>query len=70
MKKMNIKIAAILLIGSISIIGCGESKSKDSETKTEVTAEAYYCPMKCEGDKTFADKDTKCPKCGMDLVKK
>lgn len=27
----------------------------------------YYCPMKCEGDKTY-DKPGSCPKCGMDLV--
>jgi len=27
----------------------------------------YYCPMQCEGDKTY-DKATDCPVCGMDLV--
>lgn len=27
----------------------------------------YQCPMKCEGDKTYADKDAKCPKCNMAL---
>ncbi|MBE0647427.1 MAG: copper-translocating P-type ATPase [Bacteroidales bacterium] len=26
----------------------------------------YYCPMHCEGDKTY-DKPGDCPKCGMDL---
>ncbi len=31
------------------------------------TAEKYYCPMKCEGDKTY-EKPGDCPKCGMDLV--
>ena len=30
---------------------------------------AYYCPMKCEGDKTY-DKAGKCPTCGMNLKKK
>ena len=28
----------------------------------------YYCPMQCEGDKTY-DKPGDCPVCGMDLVK-
>lgn len=28
---------------------------------------AYYCPMRCEGDKTY-DKPGFCPICGMDLV--
>src|SRR5690554_3704131 len=27
----------------------------------------YYCPMHCEGDKTY-DKPGDCPVCGMDLV--
>lgn len=27
----------------------------------------YYCPMQCEGDKTY-DQDGDCPVCGMDLV--
>src|SRR5690554_148798 len=27
----------------------------------------YYCPMHCEGDKTY-DKPGNCPICGMDLV--
>jgi len=30
---------------------------------------AYYCTMKCEGDKTYA-KAGDCPKCGMNLVEK
>ncbi|MFB6341874.1 copper-translocating P-type ATPase [Saccharicrinis sp. FJH62] len=29
----------------------------------------WYCPMKCEGEKTY-DKPGKCPVCGMNLVKK
>ena len=29
----------------------------------------YYCPMKCEGEKTY-DKAGKCPKCGMNLKAK
>lgn len=29
---------------------------------------AYFCPMKCEGSKTYADAATKCPKCNMKLA--
>ena len=36
--------------------------------KTDATAVAYQCSMKCEGDKTY-DKPGKCPKCGMELKK-
>jgi copper chaperone CopZ len=32
-------------------------------------AAAYYCTMKCEGDKSY-DNPGKCAKCGMDLKKK
>ncbi|MEZ4905742.1 MAG: efflux RND transporter periplasmic adaptor subunit [Spirosomataceae bacterium] len=54
----------VLLVG---LSGCqyvthyfqkGDDKPKD----------AYACPMKCEGDKTY-DKPGSCPVCGMDLAK-
>lgn len=32
------------------------------------TGGVYYCPMHCEGDKTY-DKPGNCPVCGMDLLK-
>lgn len=35
---------------------------------TDVMAGKYYCPMYCEGDKTY-DSNVGCPVCGMDLVK-
>ncbi|MBD0833434.1 heavy metal translocating P-type ATPase [Aestuariibaculum sediminum] len=42
-------------------------KSK-KETKTSGHGTGvYYCPMHCEGDKTY-DKPGDCPVCGMDLV--
>ena len=37
------------------------SKEGDHEHIT-----VYYCPMMCEGDKTY-DKEGKCPECKMDL---
>ncbi|MDR5591979.1 heavy metal translocating P-type ATPase [Christiangramia sp. SM2212] len=41
-----------------------KNKSKESEGKGTGT---WYCPMHCEGDKTY-DKPGDCPVCGMDLV--
>ena len=38
-----------------------KKKSKGKGTGT------YYCPMHCEGDKTY-DQPGNCPVCGMDLV--
>lgn len=39
-----------------------------SEQKSKVTGSGiYYCPMHCEGDKTY-NKPGDCPVCGMDLV--
>ena len=35
---------------------------------TDDMAGRYYCPMFCEGDKTY-DSNVGCPVCGMDLVK-
>lgn len=37
----------------------------DSAEAQEVS-EVYYCPMECEGEKTY-DEEGKCPVCGMAL---
>jgi len=42
-----------------------EEKRKQEE---KLGAGTYYCPMHCEGDKTY-DKPGDCPVCGMDLVR-
>jgi Cu2+-exporting ATPase len=41
----------------------------DSTDEHEIEEGKYYCPMYCEGDKTY-DKPGECPKCGMELQKK
>ena len=50
----------------------GEEHEHGETTTVETTtanADAQYtCPMKCEGDKTYASADDKCGKCGMDLA--
>ncbi len=43
-----------------------EEPKKEDESKGKGT-ETYYCPMHCEGDKTY-DKPGDCPVCGMGLV--
>lgn len=53
---------SLLFIGfslfSMSITSCSET---DANETTE-----YYCPMKCEGEKTYTT-EVPCPVCGMDL---
>ncbi|MBD0824918.1 heavy metal translocating P-type ATPase [Aestuariibaculum marinum] len=43
-----------------------EEPKKEDKPKGKGTG-TYYCPMHCEGDKTY-DKPGDCPVCGMDLV--
>lgn len=57
--------------GAYSIHQNGEHHHVD-EKKEEATPKGqgtgtFYCPMHCEGDKTY-DKPGDCPVCGMDLV--
>ncbi|WP_417197053.1 heavy metal translocating P-type ATPase [Bizionia sp.] len=55
--------------GSYSIHKLGEKPSQN--VKVEIPkgkgTGTFYCPMHCEGDKTY-DKAGDCPVCGMDLV--
>lgn len=48
-----------------------ESHSHDTAThdQPEIKEGQYYCPMYCEGDKTY-DEPGDCPKCGMELQQK
>jgi Cu2+-exporting ATPase len=43
------------------------SKHKTEKTQKGIGTGTFYCPMHCEGDKTY-DKPGNCPVCGMDLV--
>ena len=47
---------------------CPECGMKLVKAKKSMAQMAYQCPMKCEGEKTYA-KAGKCPKCEMDMVK-
>src|SRR5690554_6888982 len=61
--------------GSYTISKLGDEKAeaqhkakKEAEKAKNSGPGTYYCPMHCEGDKTY-DKPGDCPVCGMDLVK-
>ncbi|WP_353717523.1 heavy metal-binding domain-containing protein [Dyadobacter sp. 676] len=61
----KIIIASLLLLSA----ACAGNKSEKDATTTETHAASekkYACPMKCEGDKTYAEAG-KCPVCKMDL---
>lgn len=51
---------------SYSIYNLGEKPKKEKKPTGKGTG-TFYCPMHCEGDKTY-DKPGDCPVCGMDLV--
>jgi len=48
-------------------IGKGASNSSSSVWKRSKSQPQYFCPMKCEGDKTY-DAPGNCPECNMKLV--
>ncbi len=61
--------------GSYSISELGDEKAgekhkakKEADKAKNSGPGTYYCPMHCEGEKTY-DKPGDCPVCGMDLVK-
>ncbi len=66
MKKF-VLISAIVL-GAFGVFAQHDHAQAKQEKKVGKTdkKEAYQCPMKCEGDKTYAKKG-KCPACTMDL---
>lgn len=52
----------------IHLPGKNPKPTKKPKSKTSnLTSQIYYCPMHCEGEKTY-DKPGDCPVCGMDLV--
>ncbi|MCB9360094.1 MAG: hypothetical protein H6587_01045 [Flavobacteriales bacterium] len=67
MKKQILKLTMIALFSSAIFVSCSSEQS--SESTEQVVEAAYYCPMKCEGDKTYKEEGS-CPVCGMDLVEK
>lgn len=63
------KVLYALLIVFYASCSSGTEKSSDTDgAAVNELAEGgkYACPMKCEGDKTYAETG-KCPVCDMDL---
>ena len=52
---------------SIHIPGEHHNPEKKAEKPNSKGTGTFYCPMRCEGDKTY-DQPGDCPVCGMDLV--
>ena len=50
----------------ISMLG-HQHQPKKKKAQEAVEGAVYYCPMHCEGEKTY-EKPGSCPVCGMDLV--
>lgn len=67
------QLKALLLMG-LAIVSYEAVYAQSSNTKAKtgnaaVAAIVFYCPMKCEGEKTYK-KASKCPECGMNLKAK
>ncbi len=67
-------MAVGMLVLGLSACGSGKEEApagdaSKKEVKQGQRAVVYYCPMKCEGEKTYAEAGS-CPECGMDLVVK
>ncbi|PLX30834.1 MAG: hypothetical protein C0600_07330 [Ignavibacteria bacterium] len=63
-------IAAVMLFaacGSEAENAADDTKQEDGTEQMEATQASFYCPMKCEGEKTYTE-NVGCPVCGMDLV--
>ncbi|HSZ73015.1 MAG TPA: heavy metal-binding domain-containing protein [Cytophagaceae bacterium] len=63
MKKIILSLLAFATL-SFMVISCGSSETKEKISETTVF---YSCPMHPE---VVTNAPGKCPKCGMDLVKK
>ena len=63
MKHLKLAFMAIAAIFCITTVNAQIKKTKTVKHQHSMS---YQCPMKCEGDKTYA-KAGKCPVCNMEL---
>lgn len=65
---MKSVITAAVWATAFFFASCGNSSNEKSNSNAseQVETAMYQCPMKCEGDKMYAEKGT-CPVCKMDL---
>lgn len=64
MKKLKFLLVAFVALCLSTTVQAQKTKTK-TKTKQAVTS-TYQCPMKCEGDKTYA-KEGNCPVCNMKI---
>lgn len=69
MKKSILAGIGALLFGAFMLTACssGSEKEAHDHATDHAKEKVYYCPMHCEGDKTYAEPGN-CPVCGMELV--
>ncbi len=63
----NDKTAAERWKNVTQVVPSSDADKTSSGGKSQ-SGDSYYCPMRCEGDKTY-DKPGYCPVCGMHLIK-
>ena len=68
MKHLKVFLTMAIAVFSFTALN---AQTKKNKTKNSITVAdtAYYCPMKCEGEKTYK-KAGKCPVCNMNLKTK
>ena len=64
MKKLI--ISSVIAIAFLASCGGDADKAKSDSVNANVSKAKYQCPMKCEGEKTFATAG-KCSMCQMDM---
>ncbi|CAM3508787.1 MULTISPECIES: heavy metal-binding domain-containing protein [Aquirufa] len=63
----NVIMMAGLMLGTYGLMAQEKQEHKHDTSKAGADKkEVYQCPMKCEGNKTYAKKG-KCPACTMEL---
>ena len=68
MKHLKVFLTMAIAVFSFTALNAQTTKTKTKNSIT-VADTAYYCPMKCEGEKTYK-KAGKCPVCNMNLKTK
>ena len=68
MQKRTLILSLVIGLGIFSFFGCNHHRNHRNELhQSEVKKVVYTCEMDAD---VVSDKPGKCPKCGMDLVKK
>jgi Cu2+-exporting ATPase len=70
MKRFHTLLFLASLGAALTLAACGksgETPKENAETTAAKADTAWICPMRCEGDKTYATQ-VNCPECGMALA--